>query len=412
MARLSAENFKNTATPTTRADSKSTRFKDLFRGGNSRSSLSPLSAISPPPASPPISPTGEVKPGFQKIGLLPSERAITGIARNRRGAFSISPPVSPRESLAGQEQELKGVSVSHNLDTNLEASGGTRHTMVQEPAKPKILSEGQNTHAGEEDGPKMPTSGTSEPATETIKELDDTTNHALDSDGQPTSMSHMLSDDVRETVTEQQDQEAREGETAHSQAHDAARVASAEELGIQPHDAGVGSSGLNSDRGIEATISTMTNNKEEVVAKIEPGSDSSTSASNPTAVPIPATQQENTVSSIGPFRVKNIHTANLLYRSMMALYVYTGFIAAAFGPKTLFLTAWRFALVCATYELARQHLGWTEAGATDIVVEPVKRAGKRAWALVLVGMHKAVEDTARIILEAVKATNEATVNDH
>ncbi|KAJ4349393.1 uncharacterized protein N0V89_008008 [Didymosphaeria variabile] len=78
MARLSAENsiehLAALKTPDQKGSRKSNRFKDFFKGSNSRASLSSGHNMSPPGASP----TGGVenfKPGFEKVGLHPSERS-------------------------------------------------------------------------------------------------------------------------------------------------------------------------------------------------------------------------------------------------------------------------------------------------------------------------------------------------
>lgn len=105
---------------------KANRFRDMFK----RPSASPQAAANPTepatkpmqPSSPasPLSPT--VKPGFEKVGFLPSERSslldATKVLENHGGS-------NLADVLARQEVELKGVSVPHNLDTCLDISQAT-----------------------------------------------------------------------------------------------------------------------------------------------------------------------------------------------------------------------------------------------------------------------------------------------
>ncbi|KAF1912069.1 hypothetical protein BDU57DRAFT_564721, partial [Ampelomyces quisqualis] len=132
MARLSVEHFRASATMTPEQVRKSSRFRDMFK---SRSSMSPStgasvtklpleSSIASPPASP-TSPT--VKPGFETVGLLPSERislvnAKTELENN--GGTHVA------EVLEEQKQELKGVGIPHNMDTALDDANVSRNDMA------------------------------------------------------------------------------------------------------------------------------------------------------------------------------------------------------------------------------------------------------------------------------------------
>jgi hypothetical protein len=78
MARLSAENSVEQLaalnTPDQKAPRKSSRFKEFFKGGHSRGSLSSDQNASPPGTSPPGA-VENLRPGFEKVGLDPSERS-------------------------------------------------------------------------------------------------------------------------------------------------------------------------------------------------------------------------------------------------------------------------------------------------------------------------------------------------
>jgi hypothetical protein len=117
MARLSAENYNKLDPETPPAARKPSRFRSMFRGSHSRSSLSPdpqdadIVKIFPQD-------TEIVKPGFEKVGLLPAERADKlkklkkEHERNTTG-----------ESLEKQVEELKNITIPHVGDMGLEDSG-------------------------------------------------------------------------------------------------------------------------------------------------------------------------------------------------------------------------------------------------------------------------------------------------
>ncbi|KAF1969324.1 hypothetical protein BU23DRAFT_571695 [Bimuria novae-zelandiae CBS 107.79] len=82
MARLSIENtpahIDAISTPKQKSERKSSRFKDFFKGGHSRSNLSAGSSSGSPAGSPPTSSQKggmDLRPGFAKVGLHPSERS-------------------------------------------------------------------------------------------------------------------------------------------------------------------------------------------------------------------------------------------------------------------------------------------------------------------------------------------------
>ena len=83
MARLSAENSADhvaaLSTPRQKSEKKAKRFKEFFKGGHSRGSLSAGTSSGSPQVSPSMpSPLGgleNMKPGFEKVGLHPSERS-------------------------------------------------------------------------------------------------------------------------------------------------------------------------------------------------------------------------------------------------------------------------------------------------------------------------------------------------
>ncbi|KAL1610794.1 hypothetical protein SLS60_002465 [Paraconiothyrium brasiliense] len=104
MARLSAENsvehLAALKTPDQKGSRRTNRFKDFFKGGHSRANLSSGSNMSPPG----VSPKGGVenfKPGFEKVGLHPSERSPGS------EAFGSLPPERSRTLDLDEWEKLK-----------------------------------------------------------------------------------------------------------------------------------------------------------------------------------------------------------------------------------------------------------------------------------------------------------------
>ena len=117
MARLSAENYINSSPATPHNVRKSSRFKDLFRGPNSRASLSPRPNTADPAETSPLG-AENAKPDFQKVGLLPSER--TEKVKKR---IESKKRESPSKSLENHADELEDFGVPHVLGTGLKGSG-------------------------------------------------------------------------------------------------------------------------------------------------------------------------------------------------------------------------------------------------------------------------------------------------
>ncbi|KAH5063884.1 hypothetical protein HBH95_217430 [Parastagonospora nodorum] len=125
MARLSVEHYRANATMTPDHVRKSSRFRDIFRSrSSSNNSLVDTMTRSSPvksPLSPPTSPTSPtIRPGFDQVGLLPSEQEPISDVKQ---ALQDSGGCRVAQALENQVRDLRGVSVPHNLDTRLDMAG-------------------------------------------------------------------------------------------------------------------------------------------------------------------------------------------------------------------------------------------------------------------------------------------------
>jgi hypothetical protein len=76
-------------------------------------------------------------------------------------------------------------------------------------------------------------------------------------------------------------------------------------------------------------------------------------------------------STIGPLAITGARILRELQMGTVCLYIIMLLAAAFLGPKTLFLTLWRMAVVLAVYAFAVSNLGWSEHLERDVFLAPV-----------------------------------------
>ncbi|KAF1962630.1 hypothetical protein CC80DRAFT_541785 [Byssothecium circinans] len=408
MARLSVENFSNPSTPN-QSSRKSSRFKELFKGGQSRSNLSPLEGkASPQSTSPPKSPIEDIKPGFERVGLVPSERPLPVLIKRAMRRASTSHRESPQETLARQEQELKGVSAPHGLDTKLDASA-VKHTSMGASPSPtyqlKDMSADKQSEAAKATAEK-----------EMINRLEYDLQRKIAEREQATTTSLMRRGAFFDILAQQDKDEAAAAEK---------KPGAVPENDIH-EDTMSGPTELEANNHVDGQCPRITEEKSEDTEDIDkPKAPMNTIAmpSRPAPIPEPELEtrslaakdnidviikpnEEVPSSAIGPFVIHSASTATQVYQVITVLYIAILFIAAIIGPKAFALTAWRLGLFFATYEMARQQLGWNHRGARDVVVGPMKKAIEKFWVVILVVVHKVVEDIVRVVLEARETSEE------
>jgi hypothetical protein len=125
MARLNIEHYRTNASMTPEHIRKSSRLMNIFKSrSTSNNSIVDPSTRSPPansPFSPPVSPTSPtVKPGFEQVGLLPSEQ---GSIMDVKATLEQNGGTRAAEVLEKQVQEPEGVGIPHNANTKLDVDG-------------------------------------------------------------------------------------------------------------------------------------------------------------------------------------------------------------------------------------------------------------------------------------------------
>jgi hypothetical protein len=109
---------------------------------------------------------------------------------------------------------------------------------------------------------------------------------------------------------------------------------------------------------------------------------------------------------IGPFNIHDDRLGSFIHLTITISYLAILFIAAFIGPAAFFLTVWRLALVFVTYAVARQHLGWSDREATDVVISPVERVIERVWYMILQGVHAGVKNVVRVAVAVMEDAEE------
>lgn len=117
MARLSVEHYRANATMTPEHARKTKRFRDMFLRG-SMSPRTPSASEMPTSEIPPQALT--FKPGFERVGVLPSERSsLLDITRELE--MNDGPNIA--EVLREQAAAPKGSGAAHSVDNKLEPTG-------------------------------------------------------------------------------------------------------------------------------------------------------------------------------------------------------------------------------------------------------------------------------------------------
>ena len=114
MARLSAPATNSPFTPP-EEKKKTNRITGIFKKSSFGNTRSSDIGVATSPTNSPESRQGKLRKGFARVGILPSERSSLDSNND-----TMSPPGTARSSLAKQEEDLKGVTAPHSIDTTLE----------------------------------------------------------------------------------------------------------------------------------------------------------------------------------------------------------------------------------------------------------------------------------------------------
>ncbi|KAF1850097.1 uncharacterized protein K460DRAFT_271677 [Cucurbitaria berberidis CBS 394.84] len=381
MARLSEEHFKsNTSTPAR----KPSRFKEIFRHrpSTSSNSTSPNTLTSSAPIASPLA-SPKMRLGFEKVGLLPSERTSLDAAKRElenNGGSAVS------EAMEMEVHELSGEIAPHNLETGLNISGTTHADEVAEmtgnqkrgkeeqgfeQSFEKFLKQRKEHTVGDHSMAEGSSSQILEPAT---------TETTIAGDKQRKSASVGSEKNQFEAVAQPDD--TFKSSNDHSDSHMAF-----------PSDM------LNADnplsRGIREYVSSevaaalVAHERKQVYQLPKtvdaPGHitfnlDISGLAKSARLNVVKITENKLSIldgpKSIGPLTIAHSRIACDIQLSVIAIYLTFTLGAAFLGPKTLLLTLWRIGVVLTVYAVVIRRLDWKDDSHSDLILSPVCYFGR------------------------------------
>ncbi|CAO2647510.1 Nn.00g084320.m01.CDS01 [Neocucurbitaria sp. VM-36] len=373
MARLSEEHFKSNASTPSR---KSDRIRNMFRHRQRSSSVSPSSNVtanSTPADNPPLSPT--IKLGFEKVGLLPSERSSLDTAKQdleNNGGVAVS------KAIKMEVQELNGDIISHRPDTELDISATTaadeeacateyekygKNEDSFEPAFKEELSKQRNEHAHSHfDMPHRSSSptldlGTAEAASKTDKHCEPVfiaTQQTL-----PSSLKH--SDDTLEPPGVEggrRKSSATNNDSLSPKIHEYVSKKIAEAL-MEYHREQIAPQVNSSSAPIRITVNLD-------ISGVAKWPRSSTGKSVPGRLCLFSGRK-----SIGPLTITDPNVASDFQLGVIAIYLTVVIGCALHGPKELLLTLWRMGIFLTMYAAALQCMGWKRDSRSDALLAPV-----------------------------------------
>ncbi|KAH7397458.1 hypothetical protein BKA66DRAFT_566564 [Pyrenochaeta sp. MPI-SDFR-AT-0127] len=311
MARLSEEHYKsNPSTPIR----KSSRFKEMFKRRPSplSSSTSPNSLTKLPIMESPI-PSPKIDPGFEQVGLLPSERISLDEAKHlleKNGGKAIKKAI---------EEDMKGIemkNVPHKFDNSSNVSDAKETGNVTEMAAQHSQRQG-NSAAQDR-------------------------HHCDLSALQVLNINDAYSRAIREFVAGEI-HEARAKNEQHSVEHAIA----------------------NATPGVHITVNfrLLTFSKFDANGTIERKNEKLDLLGSPT--------------SLGPFLINHARLATDLQLTVVAIYLTILLYSAFSGPKTILLTLWRMGVALSVYGLILRQLGMKNWVHCDLLLSPVLYTGHK-----------------------------------
>ncbi|KAF2849520.1 hypothetical protein T440DRAFT_480047 [Plenodomus tracheiphilus IPT5] len=341
MARLSAEHYKsNPGTP--RPERKSTnRFREIFKPRTSSSVSSSPNLLTKAQRTPSPSLSPSIKPGFDRIGILPSEQSSFETARRDRDTFR---GLTLAEML---KNDMKGINVSVGMVTQ----GATRENPVKIEAQKATENSsspfpGTTIHNTIEIGSSPPASpsrsfamGNTDPAhaaEDPFTSCEDHESHNKsfaskifdDKDSLSQGIREYVASKIAKAISEHDVKLAREQREAFDMRAQSSSKISFFKIALQVIDNVIGR-----DAG---RINLWTSPR-----------------------------------SIGPITINHTRAASFLQCSTIAVFVIAIIEAALSGPKTLLLTTWRCAVIFGVYAVIMKHFGWAQDVGQDALLAPV-----------------------------------------
>ncbi|KAJ4299306.1 hypothetical protein N0V90_004550 [Kalmusia sp. IMI 367209] len=403
MARLSAENDPTPSTPTEKRSEKQNRFKKLFKSGHSRARLSTdSSSMSPRTSSLGIE---NQKPGFEKVGLHPSERSrvldLDEWEKLKEENKHLSHPEKIQLYKRQEDMKQLGEDASHAKLLESPASEKSRHS---DSKAMKVLGigdailEGLQAVAAEERGRsreqkrdatsakaeslrKACEGSSSESGSSKFNDASSVINPVTSSVNSPvvglypalrpaTRLTQILAEDlstVDPTETASNMSDHGEDETTHGNPYKSERLTQEVRDAIDQHEFRFHQFGFTNYDNCPASNNAQMSAADRIRAKIF--AELGTTPNTEVAAKMP--------TKIGPILIKDHRTAVTIQKMLSFTGTIYLLIKAIQGPQKLFWAIWNMAVCLLAYETLRQFTGWNKDGSSDVLLTPVNELGMR-----------------------------------
>ncbi|KAI4917829.1 uncharacterized protein J4E92_008766 [Alternaria infectoria] len=401
MARLSGP-----ANATPKTDRKPSRFRGLFRQQSSSSaSSSPatLQKSAPPVASSPLA-SPYVRPGYEQIGLLPSEQSMhslqglgeTEVSDGETIGSTAVEGASPKRHAEEAGRNSVGSEVAKSQGTSPRTAGdadkrrglplGSSHKI----AEAMDNSPGYPQHGGPVEDPSMV-----QYKTTSIKRTNDFLKTARISP-QPPLLIDTADEHGHSTLLDEDEPSPRKSFASNIFDDDSSLSQGIREYVTSKIAEALAEHNRERQSDADATVNNI--GPLNLIIKIDAAGLAKANISKRLIGDDGKIGDFLERLTIGPFEISNAQLERDIQFGVMAMYAIAFLSASLLGPKTLLLTLWKSAIFMGVYAALLRQLCWTEKVERDVLLAPVCFVVS-----VATGMGEQLLDQVRMMMVAVLA---------
>ncbi|KAF1828542.1 hypothetical protein BDW02DRAFT_615216 [Decorospora gaudefroyi] len=394
MARLSAP-----ANETPKTERKSNRFRDIFKnrsGSSASSSPTVLSKLPPTIESSPSLPSPTVKPGFQQIGILPSEGSYSDLWK-REDSQELGSNGSLGAVMEKDKKKFKRGKATSNVDcglTHVDDEG--RQPLVMEKQAQDLAqswegalldrqreqaeyvaskgdastTEGLGSPAGHTQNHASLPLGYSQRIMEAMQGMAQVLLHSVPNTNTTLGINAKPERDA--TLMDEDDHVRRRQSFASNIFDDDSSLSHGirEYVAIKISDALDEQLRKHSDQGEQRTSAPV-----HITVKIDMTGPARATNVVHGNTETPKSNLLADHSTLGPLKITHPSAVGDVQLGVIATYMLILLVTAFMGPKTLLLTLWKMGIVLAVYAVLVHHMGWNEDLDRDVLLAPVFFAG-------------------------------------
>ncbi|KAI4604580.1 hypothetical protein J4E80_011022 [Alternaria sp. BMP 0032] len=374
MARLSGP-----ANATPKTDRKPSRFRGLFRQQSSSSASSSPATLqkSPPPvASSPLA-SPYVRPGYEQIGLLPSEQSmhsLQGLGETEVGdgetiGSAAVEGTSPKRYAKEAGRDSVESEVAKSQDTSPRTAGDAdKRSGLPLGSSHKIAEAMHNSpsypqHGGPVEDPSMV-----QYKTTSIKRTKDFLKTARISP-QPPLLIDTADGHGYSTLLDEDEPSPRKSFASNIFDDDSSLSQGIREYVTSKIAEALAEHNRERQGDGDATVNNI--GPLNLIIKIDAAALAKANTSKRSIGDDGKIGDFPERLTIGPFEISNAQLERDIQFGVMAVYAIAFLSASLLGPKTLLLTLWKLAIFMGVYAALLRHLSWTEKVERDVLLAPV-----------------------------------------